>query len=77
VTVDAAVELLVGPRSLAAPAPETSRLIAFLNRVDSPAEEPQAYALARALLGRGAPRLARVVVGSLRGVEAGFAVFDK
>jgi probable selenium-dependent hydroxylase accessory protein YqeC len=77
VTVEAAVELLLGPRSLAAAAPGASRLIAFLNKVDSPADEPRAYALARALLARGEPRLTRVVVGSLRRLEAGFAVFEK
>lgn len=76
VTPDAAALLLLGPRGLARAAPARSRLTVFLNKVESPEQERQASALARALLERGEPRLIRVVLGSLKDAEAGFAVLE-
>lgn len=77
VTVEAAVELLIGPRGLARGAPPASRLVVFVNKVEAPAQEADASALARMLLARAVPRLARVVAGSLSQAERGFAVFER
>lgn len=77
VTDEAAVRLLVGPRGLARLAPPSSRLLVFVNKVESPAQEARALGLARALLSAGVPRLARVVVGSLRERGAGFTTLER
>ena len=77
VTVEAAVELLIGPRGLARGAPPASRLVVFVNKVEAPAQEANAGALARMLLARALPRLARVVACSLSQAGRGFAVFER
>ncbi len=77
VTAEAIAELLLGPRGLAARAPDASRLAVFLNKVESPEQETHAYELARLLLARAPARLARAVVGSLERGQAGFTLFEK
>jgi probable selenium-dependent hydroxylase accessory protein YqeC len=71
---ETAARLLLGPRGLAAGAPPRSRLLVFVNKVESPAQEASALALSQALLRAGGSRLARVVVGSLRDSRAGFTI---
>lgn len=77
VTAEAVGELLLGPRGLARPAPAAARVLVFVNKVEDPEQQTRAYDLARRLRARGDRRLARVVVGSLRRADAGFAVFEK
>jgi len=77
VTAETVAALLLGPRGLAAPAPRTSRLAVFVNKVEDPGREEAARHLAFRLLEAGAPRLERVVVGSLARAGAGFRVFER
>lgn len=77
VTAETVAALLLGPRGLAAPAPSASRLAVFVNKVEDPGREAVASHLALRLLKAGAPRLERVVVGSLWRADAGFRVFER
>lgn len=77
VDVDSTVALLVGPRGLARPAPPRSRIVVFVNKVESAMDEARSQDLARALLAHAEPRLARVVAGSLRSDADRLAVFEK
>ena len=76
-TPEAAAELLVGPRGLAAPAPPGARIAALVNKVEGARRDHAAYALARRLLERGAPRLTRVLIGAALRPEAGFDVLER
>ena len=77
-TAQAVAALLLGPRGLARRAPEQSGIEMFINKVESLEQEQSAYDLARAAFalppGR---RPERVVVGSLRRVDAGFFVLER
>jgi probable selenium-dependent hydroxylase accessory protein YqeC len=77
VTPEAVVELLLGPRGLIREVPPASRVVVLINKVEEPAHRPHAYDLARRLLARGAPRIERVVVGSLLRAGEGFTLFDR
>lgn len=77
VTAEVVIELLLGPRGLARAVPRASRILAFINKVETAERHAQAYELARRLLARGEARLTRVVAGSLRRVADGFAVFER
>lgn len=76
-TAETVAALLLGPRGLAAPAPPASRLAVFINKVEDPEREALARHLALRLLEIGAPRLERVVVGSLRRADVGFRVLER
>lgn len=78
VTAEAAAALLLGPRGLASRAPEASRIRVFVNKVESPEQENAAYGLARAAFAPACLRRPeRVILGSLRRIEAGFAVLER
>lgn len=69
--------LLIGPRGLARTMPARSRLVVFLNKVEDARGRGAADHLARALLDRADPRLARIVAGSLQRAAEGFVVLDR
>lgn len=77
-TAQAAADLVLGERGLASRAAEDCSISMFVNKVESPEQQESAYELARAAFalppGR---RPGRVVVGSLRRIEAGFFVLDR
>lgn len=75
VTPEVVAALLLGPRGAARVAPPGARLAVFVNKVEDDAHARAAAALADLALGD--PRVARVVVGSLRRVAAGFLVYPR
>ncbi len=77
VDVASAALLLVGPRGLARPAPRRSRVVVFVNKVESAMDQSRSQDLARALFAQAGARLAAVVAGSLRSVADRFVVFEK
>ncbi len=76
VTAEAAADLLLGARGIMRDAPASSRLVVFLNKVETDPERLSAHDLARLLLRRSRGRLSAVVLGSLRHPGAGFTVLD-
>lgn len=63
VTVEAIAELIVHPRGMAKGTPLHSAIIPFLNKVDIPDGIEKGRALAKRILGKGRPKVNRVVLG--------------
>lgn len=69
VTVDLVARLLLHPEGYLRQCPPTSRVVLFINKVESPEQHRQAIELAEAVLAPGQNRIEAMVIGSMHRQE--------